>query len=144
MKSKFFITFFIGLLILTSCGGEKQQNQDEESEAAAKPMEMQPAPIAQTVRSNLEQALKEFEQGNAEKGAELIRQSIALVYPERNEPPLEESETEAEAQTEGEAAPVAQMVRDRIQEAIKKFEAGEAEAAVKLLQEALALIQPEK
>jgi predicted negative regulator of RcsB-dependent stress response len=144
MKLKFFATFFIGLLILISCSGEKKQNQAEESEAAAKPMEMQPAPIAQTVRGSLEQALREFEQGNAEKGAELIRQSIALVYPEGNEPPLEESETEAEAQTEGEVAPVAQMVRGRIQEAMKKFEAGEAEEAVKLLQEALALIHPEE
>lgn len=144
MKSKFFMMFCLGLLTLAACSGENQQNQAEESDAAAKPAEMQPAPIAQTVRSNLEQALKEFEQGNAEKGAEMIRQSIALVYPEGNEPLLEESETEAEAQTDGEVAPVAQMVRHKIQEAIKRFEAGEAEEAVKLLQEALALIQPQE
>ncbi len=144
MKSKFFMMFCLGLLTLAACSGENQQNQAEESEAEAEPVEMQPAPIAQTVRSNLEQALQEFEQGNAQKGAELVRQSIDLVYPEGNEPSLEETKTEAEAQTEGKAAPVAQMVRLKIQEAIKKFEAGEAEEAVKLLQESLALIHSEK
>jgi len=152
MKKWGFIPVIIMMLILAGCGGTETQNeqgeenqgmesQSMESQSADASKESQGAPIAETVRANLLQALEELEQGNVEKGSELIKQSIALVYPEgQTPPPIEESETEAQAK-EGEVAPVAQMVRDRIQGAIEQFEAGDAEAGVKLLQEALSLIK---
>jgi len=153
MKKWGFIPVIIMVLILVGCGGTETQNeqgeenqsaesQSMESQTADESEESQPAAIAETVRANLMQALEELEQGNVEKGSELIKQSIALVYPEGQVPPLEASEPETETQAEeGEIAPVAQIVRDRIQGAIEQFEAGNAESGVKLLQEALSLIK---
>lgn len=59
---------FIALLILAACSGESQSDQAGESEAAAKPAELRPAPIAQIVRDNLEQSLQE---------------ALALIQPEK-------------------------------------------------------------
>jgi len=152
MKKWGFIPVIIMVLILVGCGGNETQNaqgeenqgmesQSMESQSADASEESQPAPIAETVRANLLQALEELEQGNVEEGSELIKQSIALVYPEgQTLPPFDEAETETQVEG-GEVAPIAQMVRDRIQSAIEQFEAGNAEAGVKLLQEALLLIK---
>ena len=149
MKKWGFILFMIigMMMFLVGCGSTEKQNeqseenQSAESQSAEAPEESQHTAIAETVRANLLQALEELEQGNVEKGSELIKQSIALVYPEGQvPPPLDEPETEAQAE-EGEVAPIAQLVRDRIQSAIVQFEAGNADAGVRLLQEALSLIK---
>ena len=154
MKKWGFILFMIigMMMFLVGCGSTEKQNeqvdetqsaesQSTESQDAEAPEKSQPAAIAETVRANLLQALEELEQGNVEKGSELIKQSIALVFPEGEIPPqIDEVETKAQAE-EGEVAPIAQLVRDRIQSAIVQFEAGNADAGVRLLQEALSLIK---
>jgi len=150
MKKWGFLLFMIISMVvfLVGCGGTKTQNEQGEETQSAESHDAeasegsQPAAIAETVRTNLLQSLKELEEGNVEKGTELIKQSIALVYPDGQVPPFEESESETETEAEeGEVAPIAQMVRDRIESAIEQFEAGNAEAGVKLLQEALSLIK---
>lgn len=140
MKKGIFVLAVIIIFFPLSC--EKQRSEEAvETDHAAN--EETIAPVAEIVRNSLLTAIDKLKEGDAEGGTALIEDAIKLIKPEEEttgaiqEEKLPASE---EKEAEGEIAPIAETVKNKILSAIEAFEKGQVDDGANQLREVLKLI----